>query len=150
VWLSVRHVPVGVRADIDLYRSTEHRGGGACPTVFIGAECEIVGFRDAADIGTLDLTLAPFRGRISPYLLGGIGAYRLTSIETHYPPPCINCNTTGPRSFSLTTYHFGTSAGGGVAVRVGRVAVLAEARYHAYKQLVGRGHMVPITLGVRF
>jgi hypothetical protein len=156
LWLSLPHVPLGLRAGAALYRFDERRFRDLCPADSFAPGCGTVSYRDMAGVGTLSLTFEPFRGRFSPYLLGGVGVYRLANTETHYPaswcPPNALCilPSEPARSYHEVRTHFGTSAGGGVAVRVGRVRLTAEARYHRYNQIVGRGHMVPVTLGVRF
>ena len=96
--------------------------------------------------GDLDLTasLSSSRGkRVKPYLLGGVGLYRVTiSVRSGNS----NDNTSGTR--------FAWNAGGGLRFRVRRVALFLEARYIDVAAVPGAGFprttFLPVTAGIWF
>lgn len=114
-------------------------------------DCGTNVYRDAVDAGTLSLTYTFHGSRLSPYLLAGVGEYRVAYTQNYYPcdpgPSCISSGEA--RGYHDRTTRFGTSAGVGLALRLWRADVIAEARYHAYSRSFGKGHMIPVTLGVR-
>ncbi|MDQ6829698.1 MAG: hypothetical protein M3081_12625 [Gemmatimonadota bacterium] len=155
LWFAVAGVPFGLRVDAGFYRAGERRFSARCPQI-VSDVCGEEGFRDATDMGTVSMTYMPWRARLAPYLLAGIGGYRLASAESHYSPSCpaphgAAClDATRVNIYRDVTTQVGTSAGVGLASRVGHVSVELEAQYHAYAQRYGRGHMLPLTLGLRF
>lgn len=83
-------------------------------------------------------------GGITPYLLGGLGAYRLTASLT---------DSASSIQTSLSVNGFGFS--GGAGVRFGRgTGMFIEARYHQYRFTddgVSTSYaFIPVTLGIRF
>jgi hypothetical protein len=153
LWLSLAHLPVGLRVDVSRAWLGERRVGVIC-AASIAAPCPVFGYRDATTAGSLSLTYSLGGSRVSPYVLVGAGAYHLETTETHPTttcPPGASCPlmlTILPESHSAST-HFGASAGAGVAVRVWRMELTTEVRYHSYSRDDGRGHMVPVTFGLR-
>jgi opacity protein-like surface antigen len=115
---------VGALPDDELHNAVSHLGATA---LLVGAR------RD---------------GAMTPYLLGGLGAYRLTVSRT-----------SGSSSLSESENGFGFN--GGAGVRFGRNAgFFIEARYHQFSITPEAGpgelevkstyRMIPVTIGVRF
>lgn len=151
LWLSVPKFPLGLRLDASMSRFAERRYPELCGTYQPGMDCGTNSSRDAIDAGTLSLTYTLHWHRLSPYALAGAGVYRVGYTRHFYPcDPSASCvSQPNPYTQRTQTTRFGTSAGLGLALRLGRADLTAEARYHAYSHYFGRGHMVPITFGVR-
>jgi hypothetical protein len=112
---------LGLRADLSYYSVSRGEAwrGSGLPDRF------------TVPSAALGLTLAlPRLGAVAPYAVGGPGWYR---------------DDLGGGA----EWHFGWHAGGGVAWRLGRAAIFAEARAH-YVADGGRTRLVPLSLGLRF
>lgn len=77
------------------------------------------------------LQMRPIHRVFTPYILAGAGTYRT---EFGEPAP---------------EWHFGISAGGGLRLQTGRVAVFTEARLHQIHD-GSTPRLVPVSLGIRF
>lgn len=153
LWLSLAHLPVGLRADVSRAWLGERRLGVVCAASIV-VPCPVFGYRDATTAGTLSLTYSLGGSRVSPYVLVGAGVYHLTTTQTPYYSPCppgqvCPAVLVALQESHVSSTHFGASAGAGVAVRVWRVELTTEVRYHSYSRDDGRGHMVPVTFGLR-
>jgi opacity protein-like surface antigen len=83
--------------------------------------------------GTADaMFTVPTTGGISPYVLGGVGMYRLDCSAGDFD--CEGSN------------EFGFNLGGGVNFNLGEMGTFAEIRYHNVDEM----SFVPIVFGIRF
>ena len=92
-----------------------------------------------------DSAAYPGDNSVSPYILGGIGEYRLD-----YDAECSGqCET-----FEAETQtHFGFNIGGGASVPIAGIRTFIEARYHRISRSVSDGSsraMVLVSVGVKF
>ena len=71
---------------------------------------------------------------ISPYLIGGVGYYRVSSSATG----------------SVASNHFGFNAGAGLKVPLLVFATFIEARYTRVSESGGSTSFIPVTVGVMF
>lgn len=85
------------------------------------------------------------QSRVQPYVIGGLGLYRL-SVTADADTPF------GPISVSASDTKFGINAGGGLAFPLSnsRASIFVEARYHHVFGDGGSLGMLPITVGVSF
>jgi opacity protein-like surface antigen len=77
---------------------------------------------------------------LSPYLIGGIGAYNVT--DTQSDPQFGNTST--------SETDFGWNIGAGIDFPIGEIAGRLEVRYHSINMGGGNLTYVPITFGIRF
>jgi opacity protein-like surface antigen len=116
-------------------------GGGGAPEVADGHVSIISG------IGNIVLA-ARTAHRLRPYLIGGLGIYRLSSEVGHTTPEGTPLDNSFTPSRSETK--FGLNGGAGVDLAVGALHTFVEARYHGVFTEGDRAGFIPITLGIRF
>ena len=118
--------PIGLRADVAYNRfpfSTTSQS-------VLGSGSNNVGSATLNATYRLPMTNSP----LSPYLITGLGAYRL------------GCSLPGCES----TTHFGWNAGLGTRLNLMGLVTLLEARYHRTKSGGAALGYIPITLGLTF
>lgn len=87
------------------------------------------------------ILVVPTASRLRPYLIGGVGVYRLTSDIVQEPN-----STYPPRSVTK----FGLNGGAGVEMAIGSLRTFVEARYHSAFADEGKVTFLPVTIGLRF
>lgn len=100
---------------------------------FVGNTCPSKTNAKIADFSGNVVYSLPSPG-ITPYLIGGIGYYRVSS------------SVAGSSSSS----HVGFNAGGGVKIPLTGFSVFGEARYNRFSETGGSTSFVPVTVGVMF
>ncbi|HET7275459.1 MAG TPA: outer membrane beta-barrel protein [Longimicrobiaceae bacterium] len=137
--------PIGYRLEAQYSRFSldddMRFGGGGAPLIADGNASILNG------TGNVVLT-APISGRLRPYVIGGLGIYRLSSEINHRTPEgrdLVN-GVTPLRSETK----FGLNGGAGLEVVVGSLRTFVEARYHGVFTEGDRANVVPITIGVKF
>ena len=136
--------PIGFRVEAQYTRlgldEDMRFGGGGAPEVADGH----VGILN----GTGNIVLAaPVDRLLRPYLIGGMGIYRLSSEIGHATPDgrfVVNGQTP-----SRSETAFGLNGGAGLELAVGRLRTFVEARLHSVFTEGEQANVVPITLGVK-
>lgn len=93
-----------------------------------------------------DSAAYPGDNSVSPYILGGIGEYRL-DYDAECSGQCATFEEPGKHT------HFGLNVGGGASVPVAGLRTFIEARYHRISRQVSEGDtraMVLISAGLKF
>ncbi|PEN09163.1 hypothetical protein CRI93_00055 [Longimonas halophila] len=114
--------------------------GGAAPVVADGTASMLNG------TGNFILA-APTGSRLRPYLIGGLGIYRLSST--------INITTSDGRAVangapSESETRFGLNGGAGLELPTGSMRTFVEARFHGVLTEDDRANFIPVVIGVRF
>ncbi len=112
-------LPVGFRID------AAYNQFGAKATTTVSAKI-------AGVSGNVVLSMAG--AQMAPYLIGGVGYYRVSS------------SLTG----SVASNHFGFNAGAGLQIPLSGFATFIEARYNRISENGGSTSFVPVTVGVMF
>ncbi|HEX3156961.1 MAG TPA: outer membrane beta-barrel protein [Gemmatimonadaceae bacterium] len=116
-------------------------GGGGAPEVADGHVSIISG------TGNIVLA-APTARRLRPYLIGGLGIYRLSSEVGHSTPEGVPLDNSFTPSRSETK--FGLNGGAGLRLAVGALHTFVEARYHGVFTESDKASFIPVTIGIRF
>jgi opacity protein-like surface antigen len=119
-------LPLGIRVDGSYHRldaSEDVRGSGDVE-VLAGTANVVVGFRALL---------------VKPYVVGGVGYYRLDFSDESFPS-----------GFSGTENETGWNAGAGVSISLRKIDLFVEARYHSVDTEGGRFEFVPISVGLVF
>lgn len=87
------------------------------------------------------ILVVPLASRVRPYIIGGVGAYLLTSDITQEPN-----STFGSQSQTK----FGLNGGVGFETAVGRLRGFVEARYHSVFTEGKNADFIPLTVGLKF
>jgi opacity protein-like surface antigen len=117
-------VPVGIRVD-----GSYHKFDGATPTagnagVLAGTADVVLGFRAIL---------------LKPYVLAGLGYYRLDFSDASFPS-----------AFRGKSNETGWNAGAGVSISLRKIDLIIEARYHSVSTDGGRFKFVPVSVGLVF
>lgn len=148
--------PVVIRGEFGLQRFSADDRRLPCPVVFdpladLAAlpSCGQFGIREEALSGTLSIMLPKQLGRVSTYVIGGIGTYSLAERVRWAGRTGAQCGCdTGIQQFDRSWTRLGYNGGGGAAIPLGKIWLFAEARYHYVPGDV-RAYMVPISFGIR-
>lgn len=119
-------IPVGLRVD-----AAYHKLDSADPEISTG-DAEILAA--TADV-TVGFRLLVFK----PYVVGGVGYYRLDFSDESFPS-----------AFSGTDNETGWNAGAGVSFSLRKIDVFVEARYHSVATDGERFKFVPVSIGIAF
>jgi len=119
-------LPVGIRADGSYHRldASGDSGGSGDVEILAGTANVVVGFRALL---------------VKPYVVGGVGYYRLDF-----------SNESFPSAFSGTENETGWNAGAGVSISLRKIDLFVEARYHSVDTEGDRFEFVPISVGLVF
>jgi opacity protein-like surface antigen len=119
-------VPIGIRVDGSYHKldAAEDPGTTGDAEILAGTANLVVGFR---------LLL------VKPYVVGGIGVYRLDFSDESFPG-----------AFSGTNNENGWNAGAGVSFSLRKIDVFVEARYHSVATEGDRFEFVPVSVGIVF
>jgi len=133
--------PIGFRVEAQYTRlgldEDMRFGGGGAPEVADGH----VGILS----GTGNLVLAaPVARVLRPYLIGGLGIYRLSSEIGHNGSVSNN-----PYTPSRSETSFGLNGGAGLELAVGKLRTFVEARLHSVFTEGEQANFVPVTIGVK-
>lgn len=126
VTFNVPVLPVGLRLDASYHKldaAADVLGGGDAD-ILAGTANVVVGFR---------LIL------VKPYVVGGVGYYRLDFSGESFPG-----------AFSGKQNETGWNAGAGVAITLRKIDVFVEARYHSVSTEGESFKFVPVSIGVVF
>lgn len=167
--VEVSHVgsPLGVRGELLFTQTTSDQlypaylGGVYSPYSY--PYLPTASYRDRR-FGALLTGTYEFRrdGTVRPFLLGGAGAYftrrTMRVAEYYYPYPpcppemlCITDPVVAPGyRLSNDDASVGLHAGLGTTFDVGRVQIVAQARYHLLDGDYRAGRLIPLTIGLRF
>ncbi len=130
--------PVGYRLEAQYTRfglEPEGRNGpGGAPET---AEGHVSSLSGTGNI----ILVVPLPSPLRPYLIGGAGAYLLTSDITQEPN-----STFGAQSQTK----FGFNGGAGVEMVIGRLRGFVEARYHSVFTEGQNANFIPVTVGLKF
>jgi Outer membrane protein beta-barrel domain len=120
-------VPVGLRADV-LYARMDN-------------DEQLTGERGGTDVfgGTANAVLGFQFPLVKPYVLGGIGRYRLES-----------SHRSAHGSTEETDEANGWNAGAGVSISLRKINLIFEARYHNVAADGGDFEFVPVSIGLVF
>ncbi len=137
--------PVGYRLEAQYARfnlDDEMRyGGGGAPLIADGSASML------NSTGNVVLS-APTFGKIQPYMIGGLGIYRLSSRIDHRTPEGRRLVNGATPTRSVTKV--GLNGGAGFEFEVGSLRTFMEARYHSVFTQGDWANVVPITIGVKF
>lgn len=98
--------------------------------------------------GTGNVVLAiPTASAIRPYVIGGLGIYRLTA---HIDARLTGGEGSGTFSQTESETKFGLNGGAGLEFPVRTVRAFVEARFHSVFTEGENSNFIPITFGVRF
>jgi len=127
IGINVPLLPIGFRIDA----AYDQFGGKVRPTGTGGTSN--VNAKIAGVSGNVVFSI-PGAVIISPYLIGGVGYYRVSSSATG----------------SVASNNFGFNAGAGVKIPLIAFATFIEARYNRVSENGGSSSFVPVTVGVMF
>lgn len=136
--------PVSLRVEVQYARF----GLDPQDRIELGGEAPVIADGHASILdGTANALLAlPAASRVHPYLIGGVGAYRLSS-DIGYTYVGGHALLNGAPSPSQTK--FGLNGGAGLDFSIGALHSFVEARFHSVF-IQGRNvNFIPITLGVK-
>ena len=119
-------IPVGLRIDA-AYHKLDPVDSAASP-----GDAEILA-------ATADVTVGFGLLVLKPYVVGGVGYYRLDFTDESLPS-----------AFSGTDNETGWNAGAGVSFRIRKVDVFVEARYHSVSTEGESFKFVPVSIGLAF
>ena len=119
-------IPVGLRIDA-AYHKLDPVDSAASP-----GDAEILA-------ATADVTVGFGLLVLKPYVVGGVGYYRLDFTDESLPS-----------AFSGTENETGWNAGAGVSFRIRKVDVFVEARYHSVSTEGESFQFVPVSIGLAF
>jgi opacity protein-like surface antigen len=121
-------VPIGIRVDAWYHRldnNTERTGERGGTDIIAGTANAVLGFRFLV---------------VKPYVLGGVGYYRLD----------FSTRTIHEGSFFDEENEAGWNAGAGVSFSLRKIDVFVEARYHSVDTEGDRFKFVPVSVGLVF
>jgi opacity protein-like surface antigen len=121
-------VPIGIRVDGWYHRldnNTERTGERGGTDIIAGTANAVLGFRFLV---------------VKPYVLGGVGYYRLD----------FSTRTIHEGSFFDQENETGWNAGAGVSISLRKIDLFVEARYHSVSTEGDRFEFVPVSLGLVF
>jgi opacity protein-like surface antigen len=119
-------IPVGLRVD-----AAYHKLDSADPAISTG-DAEILA-------ATADVTVGFRLLVLKPYVVGGVGYYRLDFSDESFPS-----------AFSGTNNETGWNAGAGVSFSFRKIDVFVEARYHSVATEGERFKFIPVSIGIAF
>ncbi|MEO8349598.1 MAG: outer membrane beta-barrel protein [Acidobacteriota bacterium] len=119
-------IPVGLRID-----AAYHKLDSLASAVSTG-DAEILAATANVTVGFRLLVL-------KPYVVGGVGYYRLDF-----------SNESFPSAFSGTNYETGWNAGAGVSISLRKIDIFIEARYHSVSTDGESFKFVPVSVGIVF
>ena len=114
--------------------------GGEAPVIASGAASMLNGTGNA-------VLAVPTGGRFRPYLIGGLGVYRLSSNISIATPDGRGIANGAP---SESETQFGLNGGAGFELPIGSLRTFVEARFHSIFTEDEKAHFVPIAIGVKF
>ena len=129
--INVPLLPIGFRIDA-AYNQLGAKGPTTTPTSPSGGSSNV----NAKIAGVTGNVVFGIPGAIviSPYLIGGVGYYRVSSSATG----------------SVASNNFGFNAGAGVKLPLLVFSAFAEARYNRVSENGGSTSFIPVTVGVMF
>jgi opacity protein-like surface antigen len=119
-------IPVGLRVDAAYHKL------GAADSVVAAGDAEILAATANVTVGFRLLVL-------KPYVVGGVGYYRLDFSDESFPS-----------AFSGTNSETGWNAGAGVSISLRKIDVFVEARYHSVSTDGESFRFVPVSIGLAF
>ena len=117
-------VPVGIRVDGSYNKFDGQTATAGDAEVLAGTANVVLGFRAIL---------------LKPYVLAGIGYYRLDFSDASFPS-----------SFRGKQNETGWNAGAGVSISLRKIDLIVEARYHSVDTSGARFQFVPVSVGLVF